>query len=61
MDSARKWVMARYPEACVVRSMFGLIVMTDQGVAPKKLGEGRAFFEEEAWLSAWDDIDGQTG
>ncbi len=41
-----------YPKARVVRGTFGLVVLADE--TGTRLGEGRAFYEEEAWLSAVD-------
>jgi hypothetical protein len=49
--SAKAEVLERYPGARVVRGVFGLVVETDED-GGRPLGEGRAYFEEEAWLSA---------
>jgi hypothetical protein len=49
--NAQEIVKERYPQAEVVRSQFGLIVYTDD-TQHKSLGDGRAYWEEEAWISA---------
>jgi hypothetical protein len=49
--NAQDLVKEKYPQAEVVRSTFGLIVYTDD-THHKSLGDGRAYWEEEAWISA---------
>jgi len=51
MTSAKAVVREKYPQAEVVRSTFGLIVFTDD-THSQSLGDGRAHWEEEAWISA---------
>lgn len=39
-----------HPDAYVCRDTFGMVVMA--GPDGPKLGEGRCYYEEEAWLEA---------
>lgn len=52
MTSAKQQVLARFPGARVVRGIFGLIVITSDHEDRTHLGDGRAYYEEEAWVSA---------
>ena len=50
MASAQREVTAAFPEARVVRGTFGMVVVNEaDGI---KLGEGRSYYEEEAWIEA---------
>ena len=51
LKSAKAAIRNVFPFACVVRGTFGLIVLTDPDVGIP-LGEGRAAWDEEAWISA---------
>lgn len=51
--SAQAEVRKLFLEAKVARSSFGMIVVTaDDGIS---LGDGRAYYEEQAWLRALED------
>lgn len=52
---AKDQVLAKYDQAEVTRGTFGLVVVTDDTHA-KKLGDGRAYWEEEAWISAAEEL-----
>ena len=52
---AKDLVREKYDQAEVVRSTFGVVVVTDDTHA-KKLGDGRAYWEEEAWISAAEEL-----
>lgn len=52
---AQSLVLAKHPQAEVVRSTFGLVVVTDD-THHTKLGSGRAYWEEEAWISAAEEL-----
>ena len=48
--NAQEWVKKTHPTARVVRSTFGLVVEVEE--TGKTMGDGRAYWEEEAWISA---------
>ena len=50
MAIAKDEVRRIYPDARVARSTFGLAVYAKDDTVT--LGDGRAYFEEEAWISA---------
>lgn len=50
MAKAKDEVRARYPDAMVVRATFGLVVVVEDG--SRHLGDGRNYWEEEAWIEA---------
>jgi hypothetical protein len=52
---AKDKVQEKHPQAEVCRSTFGLIVRTDD-TQSKTLGDGRAHWEEEAWISAAEEM-----
>lgn len=58
MASAESEVKAVYPGARVVRTTFGLAIAIDEesGI---RLGEGRAYYEEAAWLEAAGELPGE--
>jgi hypothetical protein len=52
MPSAKSEVCRVFPEAEVVRAIFGLVVLTTRKADGFFLGAGSAYYEEETWLSA---------
>ena len=52
MAKAETEVKRVYSGARIVRDTFGLVVLADEHGT--RLGDGRAFYEEAAWLSAVD-------
>lgn len=57
MSSAKAEVLSRFPQARVVRGVFGLVVVTTLDEDQLALGDGRAYYEEEAWLSAAEELE----
>ena len=51
--NAEAFVTAIYRGARVVRGTFGLVVQLEDGTTR---GDGRAYWEEEAWVSAADEV-----
>ena len=51
LQRAKEAVLRKYPQAEVCRSTFGLVVRTDD-TQGRMLGDGRAYWEEEAWIAA---------
>lgn|GEM_PF-6912512 len=54
--TAQEFVRRKYPHAEVVRSTFGWVVYTDS-THTKALGSSRAYWEEEAWVSAANEVE----
>lgn len=55
LPNAKRFVREKYPQAEAVRSTFGLIIYTDD-THSHPLGDGRAYWEEEAWIGAAETI-----
>jgi hypothetical protein len=54
--NAQEEVKKRYPRAMVVRGKFGKLVVTDEDHTGR-LGNGRAYWDEEAWISAVEEME----
>ncbi len=50
MANAQAEVRAIYPSARAARGMFGMVVVDEATGA--KIGDGRCYYEEEAWIEA---------
>jgi hypothetical protein len=54
MPNAQSEVKAVYPHAVVERGILGLVVLEHHDGPP--LSEGLAYWEEEAWMEAADEV-----
>jgi hypothetical protein len=56
MSNAREEIIKVHPSARIVRGTFGKTVATDED-GTETLGDGRAYWDEEAWISAIDEME----
>ena len=55
MANAQEEVCKKHPDARVVRGVFGKVVTI--GNEGETLGDGRAYWDEEAWISAVEEME----